>query len=224
MPDYNEIHRFLRERDHAFTAIHCRDVAEQARMLALRFGIDADKAYMAGLLHDISAVIPNAERLDRALAWGIDILPEERIAPMILHQKLSAVMAQRQFGVDDAGVLSAIGCHTTLKPDASPLDKVVFVADKIAWDQPGTPPWRDELERALDISLDAASLAYLDYLWAQREQLLVIHPWFVAARAQLSNMLSSEDYRSLVASRQKLSTFFHESPLAQISSALDLVR
>ncbi len=189
MSDYNEIHRFLSERNHAFTAIHCRAVAEQARALALRFGVDADKAYAAGLLHDISAVIPNAERLARARAWGIDILPEERIAPMILHQKLSAIMAQRQFGVEDADVLSAIGCHTTLKPDASPLDKVVFVADKIAWDRPGEPPWRDELTRALDVSLDAAALAYLDYLWERREQLWVIHPWFVAARAQIQRHL-----------------------------------
>ena len=219
MPDYNAIHRFLADRGHETTAIHCREVAEQARALALRFGVDADRAYEAGLLHDISAVIPNDQRLNRALAWGVPILPEERVAPMILHQKLSAVMARRQFGVTDASVLSAIGCHTTLKPDASPLDKVVFVADKIAWDQPGTPPWRDDLARALDVSLDAAALTYLDYLWERREQLLVVHPWFVAARAQLSKRLSP-----MVSSRQKLSAFFRESPLAQEASALDLER
>ena len=83
-------------------------------------------------------------------------------------------------------MLSATGCHTTLKADASGLDKVVFVADKIAWDQPGTPPWLDALTRALDVSLDAAALVYLDYLWERRAQLLVVHPWFIAARAQIS--------------------------------------
>ena len=89
------VDRFLTAREHEATARHCQQVAARASELAQRFGVDAEKAHLAGLLHDISAVIPNAERLARAEAWGITILPEERAAPMILHQKLSAVMAQR---------------------------------------------------------------------------------------------------------------------------------
>ena len=188
MLDYNHVHTFLSAHGHEATAIHCRQVAEQARLLAHQFGVDPERAYLAGLLHDISAVIPTDERLAQAQAWGVDILPAERAAPMILHQKLSAVMARRDFGVEDAGVLSAIGCHTTLKPHASRLDKVVFLADKIAWDQPGEPPWLDDLLRALDDSLDAACLVYLDYLWERRAELLVVHPWLAAARANLQQL------------------------------------
>ncbi len=82
-------------------------------------------------------------------------------------------------------MLSAIECHTTLKGNPSELDKIVFVADKIAWDQSGTPPYLDDLLAALDRSLDQAALVYLDFLWDQREQLRVVHPWMVAARAHL---------------------------------------
>lgn len=185
-PDNNTITHFLDARGQQATARHCLQVAAQARALALRFGIDADKAHLAGLLHDISAYIPTAQRVAQAEAWGVAILPEERVAPMILHQKLSVVVARQQFGVTDAAVLSAIGCHTTLKRDASGLDKVVFLADKIAWDQAGTPPWLADVMQALQNSLDAGVLVYLDYLWARRSTLQVVHPWFAAAHAQLS--------------------------------------
>lgn len=104
---------------------------------------------------------------------------------MIVHQKLSALMARELFGITDAEVLSAIGCHTTLKANASPLDKTLFVADKIAWDQQGRPPYLTDLLAALERSLDGAALVYLDYLWERRETLPVLHPWVRAAHRQL---------------------------------------
>lgn len=113
------------------------------------------------------------------------MLPEEEAFPMIIHQKLSVEIAREIFGVNEADVLSAIGCHTTLKAGASMLDKVIFMADKIAWEQPGTPPYLDAIQDALSVSLDAAALVYLDYLWDMRDRLRVVHPWFVAAREEL---------------------------------------
>jgi HD superfamily phosphohydrolase YqeK len=94
---------------------------------------------------------------------------------------LSVVLAREVFGVRDETVLSAIGCHTTLKAGASHLDKVVFIADKIAWDQPGQPPYLDELLAGLERSLDEGVFVYINYLWAQRATLKVVHPWLVDA-------------------------------------------
>ncbi|MGC9520711.1 MAG: HAD family hydrolase, partial [Anaerolineae bacterium] len=111
--------------------------------------------------------------------------PEEVKCPMILHQKLSAAMAQRFFGVDDKGTLSAICCHTTLRRDAALLDKIVFLADKIRWDQSGEPPYLPNLVAALGPSLDAAVCVYLGYLWERRNSLAVVHPWLAAAYCQL---------------------------------------
>ena len=70
---------------------------------------------------------------------------------------------------------------TTLRPRPTTLDKVLFVADKLAWDQPGTPPYADALQAALEQSLDQATLFFLTYLWERRDSLLVIHPWLRAA-------------------------------------------
>lgn len=168
------------------TARHSAQVAAEAKRLATQVGEDETRAEVAGWLHDVSAVFPVAERIEVAQALEVDILPEEKIFPMIIHQKLSVVLARDLFGVKDEGILSAIGCHTTLKAKASKLDKVLFVADKIAWDQPGRPPYLDELLKGLDISLEAAALAYLRYLWERRATLKVIHPWLRAAYQQLS--------------------------------------
>ena len=107
---------------------------------------------------------------------------------MIVHQKLSVEIAREIFGVADEKVLSAVGCHTTLKAKASILDKVVFVADKIAWDQEGKPPYLDPMLAALETSLDAGALAYLSYLWEQRDQLKVVHPWMKDAYLELAEI------------------------------------
>lgn len=175
----------LTERGFPVTAEHSLRVAAEARILAERFGVALESAEICGWLHDISAIIPNTERIVVADALGLDVLPEERAAPMIVHQKLSAEMAHSLFHIDDPAILSAIGCHTTLKANASPLDKILFVADKIAWDQFGDPPYLADILAAATQSIDRAAFVYLDYLWQRRAEILVVHPWFAAAYREI---------------------------------------
>jgi predicted HD superfamily hydrolase involved in NAD metabolism len=177
-----DVRRFLISLGHPKTASHCAAVAARAKELAARFSADPAKAEQAGYLHDISAVIPDEKRIEFARSRRVEVLAEEALCPMILHQKLSAVLAREMFGVTDAAILGAVECHTTLKAGAALLDKVVFLADKIAWDQAGDPPYLDKVARGLGVSLDLAVLEYLNYLWERRSELKVIHPWFVAAR------------------------------------------
>lgn len=179
-----DVPAFLIAHGFPATARHCAAVASEARRIAALVGADADSAERAGWFHDVSAIFPTAARVAAAHTLGVVILPEEAAFPMILHQKLSAVLARELFGERNDAVLSAVGCHTTLKADASTLDTVVFVADKIAWDQPGIPPYRDALLAALAHSLDAAACVYLHFLWERRATLGVIHPWFADAYQQ----------------------------------------
>lgn len=172
------------------TIEHSKRVAAEATRLAHVWGAECGKAASAGWLHDISAILAPDQRLAAAEKLGIEILAEERQAPMILHQKLSAAIATGGLGVDDLSILRAIGCHTTLRAGASILDKIVFIADKIAWDQAGAPPYLAEVLGALEQSLDLAVYRYLDYLWQRRGQLAVVHPWLVEAYDQLSSQLA----------------------------------
>lgn len=180
-----DVTRFLDRYGCSHAAPHVRAVAREAERLAARFGVAPDLAAVGGWLHDVSVVVPVTLRAVAAEQWDLRILPEERAVPMILHQKLSTVIARRVFDVEDESVLTAIGCHTTLRANASALDKVVFLADKVAWDQPGAPPYLDDLRHGLTMSLDAGVCVYLNYLWTQRTSLPVVHPWLAAAYAQL---------------------------------------
>ena len=179
-----DVSAFLLAHQQKHALAHVSRVAAEAVRLARRFGADTEKAEQAGLLHDISVVIPNNRRLEAARRWGLDVLAEEEVFPMLLHQQLSGVLAREVFKIWDEEVLSAIACHTTLRSNATKLDMVVFVADKVAWDQAGQPPYLEELSAALDTSLAQAASVYLEYL---REHLSgPLHPW---ARDALRELL-----------------------------------
>lgn len=185
--------QYLEAFDHAETAVHNLAVAQEAKGLAERFQVNADKAYSAGLLHDISVVIPNEQRISLQIAVGEPILDAERQAPFLLHQQQSALLAKTVFQVSDPDILSAISCHTTLKPHYSRLDLLVFLADKIKWDRKDQAPFLTGLLDRLDNSLEAAAEFYMDWLFAG--DLVVPHPWAVAAKAELVNTCASVNVR-----------------------------
>ena len=93
--------------------------------------------------------------------WNID--PSEQKHNFILHQKISAIIARERYNITDNNILSAIECHSTLKANASEHDMLLFLADKISWDAERFPPFLNILEKALDISLSHASLAYINF-------------------------------------------------------------
>lgn len=183
---------FLRLHNQSATIRHSGNVALEARKLAIRFGVDQESTTSAAWLHDISIIYPNEDRLLVAKALGISPLPEEEAFPLIIHQRISEVMAREIFGIKNASVLSAVGCHTTLKKNASGLDKVLFVADKIKWDQEGNPPYLNKILSALDVSLDMAAFSYLEFMWEKRNTLKIIHPWFREAYMQLAKKIKYE--------------------------------
>lgn len=142
---------------HAYLWGHLLDVANEAKSLAKRFGLDEAAAFTGGLLHDIGGLVPEQQRVALAEELGIDVLPEERLVPMLLHGKFSAYFAKDIFGVTTPEILSAITYHTTLHVNPTDLEKIVCLADKVKWDGEGVPPYLSELILAFDQSLDAAA-------------------------------------------------------------------
>ncbi|MDR0928262.1 MAG: bis(5'-nucleosyl)-tetraphosphatase (symmetrical) YqeK [Oscillospiraceae bacterium] len=172
---------FLTARGKPHTAAHCRAVAETSRALASRFGLNEETAATAALLHDISAVLPARDMLRYAQACGWVIDPAEAAHPFLLHQRVSADMAGQLFGVVDPAVLSAIACHTTLKAQASGQDMLLFLADKLAWDQEGVPPFYDAVFSALEDGLAQACLVYIRYVF-DHGMILFPHRWLIEAK------------------------------------------
>ena len=165
------------------TASHSLAVAEEARRLAPQFNLDAEQAFVAGLLHDIGGAILENERVSLAQKYGLSIQEAEKELPLLLHQTFSAILAQEEFGITDPVILSAVACHTTLKAGASPFDKLIFIADKLKWDRAHRAPYLTELEAAIELSLDQACYCYLN--WAFTTGMPVIHPDTQAAFDEL---------------------------------------
>lgn len=162
-------------------AEHSRKVAYESKRIAAKFEMREDKAFTAGCLHDISCVFSDDLKVSVCQELGIEILPEELIAPSLLHPKISKVMAVEMFEVDDIDVLNAIECHTTLKPNAGNYDMILFIADKMTWDAAYSQPFIDDLKEGLDKSLEHASLAYLRFLHNDSHNMKVYHPWALEA-------------------------------------------
>jgi len=184
-PFTGDAEAFLRHYGCSTTAEHSARVADAAAHLAVRAGVEPERARLAGWLHDISGVIPVGERVAAARGLGVELLPEEEAFPLISHQKLSVVLARELFGVSDEGVLGAIGCHTTLRAGATALDKVVYVADKLEWDQKDAAPYAGGLRAALEDSVDDAARFLLVWAHEHQEGLKVLHPWTRAAYEDL---------------------------------------
>ena len=163
---------------------HVQAVAQKCVEIGREYGVEPERCRMAGLLHDVSAVVPAADMLAYAESEGWEIDPAERAHPFLLHQRLSEVAAQTRFGVTDGAVLAAIRCHTTLRAAPSPCDMALFLADKLAWDQPGEPPFRSVIEDGLSVSLELASLRYIEYV-LDHGMILMPHRWLMEALAWL---------------------------------------
>lgn len=80
--------------------------------------------------------------------------------------------------------MDAIECHTTLKKNANMYDKVIFIADKISWDQEGLPPYYDSLKNKVEESLDEACSFYIKYQF-DHNLLLMPHQWIKEAYEEL---------------------------------------
>ena len=166
---------------------HIENVAEIAVGLAKVYNLDVTKTKLAALLHDISGIMTPQEMYDFAKVRGLEIDPAEEKYHALLHQRVSKIIAQEEYGITDSDVLNAIECHTTLRKNASMYDKVIFIADKISWDQKGVPSYDDLIKSATIESLNEACYLYIKYQF-DNNLLVMPHQWFIDAYEDLKKL------------------------------------
>lgn len=107
---------------------HSLEVAHLAYRLAKKHGADCQKAYIAGILHDIAKGISK----DDSLAMMKELYPNYLdIGAYAYHQFLGEAIAKRDFEVVDEDILNAIKYHTTGRKGMSWLEKLIYASDKI---------------------------------------------------------------------------------------------
>lgn len=110
---------------------HSIGTAECARNLAIKYRLDDEKAYIAGLLHDCAKCFSDEKLLSIINDKQLQVIDMEKINKKTLHAPVSAYVAQNTFKVEDKEVLSSIRWHTLGKLNMSNFEKIIFLADKI---------------------------------------------------------------------------------------------
>ncbi len=109
---------------------HSLGTAECAKELAEKFGENLDKAYLAGLLHDCAKCFSN-DKLKEIIDSNLHVEECEMLNYKTLHAPVSAYIAEKDFGVADKEILSAIRWHTLGRIGMTTFEKIIFLADKI---------------------------------------------------------------------------------------------
>ena len=111
---------------------HSCNVARAARQLAQRYGADQEKAYFAGLLHDICKEQPFEEQRELMLAG--DFAPDEAElhSRKLWHGIAGAYFIQTEFDVTDRDILNAVRFHTVGREGMSLLEEIIYIADMIS--------------------------------------------------------------------------------------------
>ena len=152
---------------------HSINVAEEAKKLALHYGADPEKAYTAGLLHDILKNTPDTELLNFFRENGIILTRTEQVSRKTWHAIAGEAYCRLKLSVTDSEILSAIRWHTTARAGMTLLDKVIFIADFISSDRD-----YDGVERMREkayLSLESAMLEGLQFTLAE----LIENGWAV---------------------------------------------
>lgn len=123
---------------------HTLGVMYTAASMAMRYGEDVEKALIAGLLHDCAKCIPALEKKEMCEKNGIEISDTELKNLGLLHAKLGAFLAEKEYGVEDEDILMSIRSHTTGRPAMMLLEKIIYIADFME-------PGRKELPNMKDV-------------------------------------------------------------------------
>lgn len=140
---------------------HTLGVMYTAGALAMRYHEDMYNALFAGILHDCAKGFPESAILSLCNSFRIPITDVERKNPGLLHAKLGARLAQREYGISDDYILDAICYHTTGRPNMSLLDKIIYVADYIEPNRCEAPNL-DEKRRLAFEDIDECPYAILE--------------------------------------------------------------
>ena len=132
---------------------HSCNVARLAKELAKRYGADEDKAYLAGIIHDVCKNLPEEEQF--TIAHNSDIIWNNAMmaSPQLWHAPAGAEYAEREFGVQDTEILLAVRYHTTGRAGMGLLEKILFTADLTSDDR--EYPGAKELQALARKNLDA---------------------------------------------------------------------
>lgn len=188
----NRIRRRVRALPNGLQS-HIHRVEEIAKELALRHGVEQQRAALGMLAHDVARAMADDELLRRAGEMELPIGTVERKAPVLLHGPVGAELLVKEDGLDDPALHGAVYWHSTGHPSLDDLGKIVFLADKLDPQKIRMYPYQALLKQLAVEDLDRAMLEFLTReTISLASQDLLVHPVCVETRNHLLAAVDSE--------------------------------
>lgn len=170
----------IRRRLSDYRFEHSLAVARESKRLALLYGENPEKAYTAGLLHDILKDTPKNEQKQIADNFKIPLDAVEQVNTKLWHARIGSIFLEHILGIRDQDMLNAVRYHTTARAGMSLLEKIVYIADFTA--EGRNYPDVEEMRKRSNESLESAMRYALAYTLQDLESKgCLVHPDTVAA-------------------------------------------
>ena len=141
---------------------HSIGVMEKAIELAKIYGVDEEKAALAGLTHDIAKEISDEEALKIAEKNHIKLDEGEKNNTKLLHCPIGAFIVKEKYGLDEQ-IQNAIRYHAISYYKMDMLAKVTYIADKIEENRK-SPSNIEEWRRVAFEDIDQAIIMHINYI------------------------------------------------------------
>ena len=127
--------KILKEKKKKKRYIHSKNVAAMSAELAKLYSEDIERAYFAGLVHDIAKELSRDEQFVLAAKCELDVSAIELSSTPLLHAIAGAQLLIEDFDFHDEEILWAVRWHTVAAPNMSRLAEIVYLADLVSEDR-----------------------------------------------------------------------------------------
>lgn len=134
--------------DYRFNHSVC--VAEKAVELAKKHKLDEEKAFIAGILHDITKEESLEAQRKLIEANGYKMTKLEINSPNVYHQMSGAEYIKSVLKIDDEDIIGGVRYHTTGRADMTDFEMLIYLADFTSADRdyPDVDVMREETEKS----------------------------------------------------------------------------
>ena len=126
----NKIDTYLKENLSKKRYEHSLLVAKEAKSLAKIYHVDEEKAYLAGLIHDIAKELSEEENNYWIKKGNLAHDLKKENYKKIRHADIGALIAKEKYNLDN-DICNAIKYHTIGNKNMDTLAKIIYIADKI---------------------------------------------------------------------------------------------
>ncbi|MBE6810795.1 MAG: HD domain-containing protein [Ruminococcaceae bacterium] len=152
---------------------HSLCVADEAVRLAKKYGGDQEKAYLAGLLHDITKNATVEEHLHIFNKFDIMLNDIEKKSEKLWHAISGSAYIEHMLCITDKEIINSVRYHTTAREDMTHFEKIIYLADFTSSDRDydDIEIMRAKVEISMEDALDYALSYTIKDLVSRKKQL-----------------------------------------------------